>query len=63
MSKLVNIAEKELANLNAEKFNISKAIEQTKQALKNREEEIKELDKNIQELEAFLNPKPKKGNK
>lgn len=67
MSKLRALAEKELANLNVEKFNIVKLIEQTKQSLLGREQSLKDIETSIQELETYLNPKPvehkKKGKK
>lgn len=57
MSKLRALAEKELANITVEREAIIKSIEQTKQALINREQSLKEIDNNIQELESFLSPK------
>jgi septal ring factor EnvC (AmiA/AmiB activator) len=63
MSKLRNMAEKELAILQEERNVVTKAIEQTEQALKNRHDAIKELDKHIAELQDFLSPKKAKGKK
>ena len=62
MSKLRALAEKELANLNVDKDSVIKTIEQTKQALINREQHLNEINENIQELLEYLEPK-KKGKK
>jgi tRNA(Ser,Leu) C12 N-acetylase TAN1 len=62
VSKLRALAEKELANLNVDKDSVIKTIEQTKQALINREQHLNEINENIQELLEYLEPK-KKGKK
>lgn len=54
MSKLKNLAEKELANFQEERTITLKAIEQTEQALINRRNHLKELDKAIAEFQSFL---------
>lgn len=64
MSRLRGLAEKELAELVNEKDLTIKAIEHTKQALVNRQLNLKEVEKHIEELELFLKPKkPTKRNK
>lgn len=48
------MAEKELANFQEERNNLLKTIEQTEQALKNRKDHLKDLDKAIAEFQSFL---------
>jgi hypothetical protein len=63
VSKLAHMATKELAELQEVRNVTIKAIEQTQDALKSRQEYLKKLDSDIAELQEFLNPKKTKGKK